>query len=299
MNTPFQLSSYYGYIIKGDLLSAVQYANRHPELAEEAGKYREIFEQEKYPPLPLPEKLSSVLTLYHKYYRDVFYLCLPPEEAEENLRRTLGDHLQLPAGTLEDIESHHLPQLFRDHGLSFLGGRTGGYFGPYVWRNTESRTYAVELPSGIQNYTVQLLDGFLSRSWIDFLSFGAIGTGGWTGSDGMIHCIRDSYDLNSENFTVSLLKHEAQHTMDLTKNANMSPTDLEYRAKLVELIYSSQRNLLPQYLQEADANTPGHPQAAARIIEGFRHLHPNRSLESLPVSDIQATAAILFSQSDP
>ena len=125
----------------------------------------------------------------------------------------------------------------------------------------------MELPDGVQDYAVKLLDGFVMLSWLDYLSFGEVGTGGWSNGDGLIHCVKSGYDLDSEAFQVSLLKHEAQHAADHARFRGMSSEELEYRAKLVELICSSQRNLLDRFLLEADGARTGngHGLAAERI----------------------------------
>lgn len=93
----------------------------------------------------------------------------------------------------------------------------------------------MELPDGSAEYTVNLLKGFVFRSWMDYLTFGRYGTGGWASPDGTINCIEQAYDLESERFRVSLLKHEAQHTVDRKRFPQITPAELEYRAKLVEL----------------------------------------------------------------
>ena len=51
----------------------------------------------------------------------------------------------------------------------------------------------------------------------------------------------------------------------------MPSWQLEYRAKLVELIYSKERNLLKQFAAEADDTDPanGHGLAAYRILQGL------------------------------
>lgn len=72
--------------------------------------------------------------------------------------------------SLDDLEEGQLPRLFGQKGQCFLGGRTAGYYGPYIWTTTETVTYGVELPGGYQDYTVNLLDGFCSQSWLDYLS---------------------------------------------------------------------------------------------------------------------------------
>ncbi len=49
---------------------------------------------------------------------------------------------------------------------------------------------------------------------------------------------------NCGQFLVSFLKHEAQHTVDMKCFPEITPAELEYRAKLVELHYSSDLSLL-------------------------------------------------------
>ncbi len=55
------------------------------------------------------------------------------------------------------------------------------------------------------------------ESWLSYLTFGLSGTGGWSNGDGLIHCVKRHYDLKSESFRVSLLKHEAQHASDQSR----------------------------------------------------------------------------------
>lgn len=154
-------------------------------------------------------------------------------------------------------------------GYKYLGGRTQGYFGPYIWEKSESVTYEVELPSGIEPYTIIMMDGFISRSWLDFISFGRIGTGGWVGDNGTLCCVRSSYENVSEDaFNISFLKHEAQHAFDKKKYPDITSVDLEYRAKLVELIYWPNAKKIKEIFREADTSNPDncHSVAASRII---------------------------------
>lgn len=201
-----------------------------------------------------------------------------------------------------DIEKSKIAEMFQKQSYHFLGGKTGGYWGPYIWETTESKTYDVELPDGQRPYLVKFLDGFISKSWLDYVSFGEIGTGGWTDGDGIIHCVKASYELEDENFTVSLLKHEAQHAMDLSKHPHMSSDDLEYRAKLVELIYSSKRNLLQQFIHEADNSKEknGHSLAANRVVEEFaKKLHiDSKQFCTLSITEIQTISKELLDNSN-
>lgn len=297
MGKDFSREVYCGFILKGDLHGAMAYVGECPDQAELFGRYAAVFEREEYPDYGLDGELNGILRLYQRYYRDVFYLQTGRQTAMERLRDGLAELLGVDAG-LEELEERELPERFQAQGLHFLGGRTGGYYGPYVWRTVEERTYAVELPDGIQPYTVRLLDGFLSRGWMDGLSFGVLGPGGWTDGDGIINCVRASYDLDSENFRVSLLKHEAQHARDLAVDRDMASEDLEYRAKLVELIYSEERNLLARFALEADDSDAynGHGLAARRIVERFagRLGIDAGKFGAVPMETIQRTALELF-----
>lgn len=300
----FKKNIYYGYIIKGDLSGAISYVKQYPEQAELFNRFMDVFEQEQYITYEVDACLNEILTIYQQYYRDAFYLCIDKEKAADKLRSRLAAFLRVSdeSAEVDDMEENQIAEAFQSRGIYFMGGKTGGYYGPYIWRTTETKTYEVELPDGVQTYTVKLLDGFITRSWIDYLSFGEIGPGGWTDGDGIINCVKSSYDFDSENFKVSLLKHEAQHAKDLAACKEMSSENLEYRAKLVELIYSSERNLLERFVQEADSSdeSNGHASASDRIAEGFAEkLNLNRAeIGALPIEIIQSTAKLLFAENN-
>lgn len=299
----FDCNLYYGYIIKGNLRSAIDYIKQFPDKSNLYDRFVSLFKHEQYLSYELDTDLQEILLAYQQYYRDVFYLCIAKEQAKNKLKERLVKLLNATGAQAElsDIEQKQLPDLFESCGLHFLGGKTGGYYGPCIWRTTETVSYQVELPGGVQNYSVKLLDGFVARSWMDYLSFGEVGTGGWTDGDGYINCVKSAWDFESESFRVSLLKHEAQHAHDLKRDKSMSSEDLEYRAKLVELIYSSERNLLPAFAQEANASdkSNGHAMAAHRIVKGFSDALRAKEMqpETIPIEQIQTIARILFEKS--
>ena len=304
MDPEFNKGVFHGYLLKGDLTDAIGYLSLFPEKAELYQRYISVFEKEAYSVFTEDNYLNEILILYQKYYRDVFYLRMDKEEAEKAMQRRFALFFGLPDPDISfnDVEEHKIAEAFRAKAYHFLGGKTAGYWGPYIWKTTEEKTYDVELPAGRQSYQVNFVDGFISKGWLDFISFGEIGTGGWTDGDGIIHCVKASYDLEDESFTVSLLKHEAQHALDLAQYPDMSSGDLEYRAKLVELVYSNKRNLLLPFLQEADASNAdnGHALAANRIAGGFiKRLDGNREkLHKLSIDDIQSIAKALLQRSN-
>ena len=299
----FDENEYCGYILKGALVGALHYVKQFPEQIALYQRYMAIFDKEQYLNYAIDEPLNAMLRAYQQYYRDVFYLRLDRAAAEDRLRAKLAALLHITDGniSLDDIEQEAVAGEFQRRGFHFLGGKTGGYYGPYVWITTESRTYDVELPDGVQSYTVKLLDGFIMKSWLDYLSFGKVSTGGWTDADGIINCVKTSYDFDSENFRVSLLKHEAQHARDLALQPDMSSALLEYRAKLVELIYSVERNLLAQFVREADSSddSNGHSAAAHRIVSEYCKMLDKSAddLDMLSVEQVQSVAKSLFDKS--
>lgn len=298
MKTAFDQNLCLAWLKKGHLRPAMEYLAQFPEQAELYRQYMSLYQQEHYLSYDVDSQLQDILLAYQKYYRDAFYLEQSPEEAAEGLRARLAGLLGAGAASLDELEEL-AAEAFRAGGFHFLGGRTGGCYGPYIWRTEELRRYEVELPEGVQEYAVKLLGGFVMESWLSYLTFGLSGTGGWSNGDGLIHCVKRHYDLESESFRVSLLKHEAQHASDQSRYPGMSSADLEYRAKLVELIYSEERQLLGRFLQEADAANPGsgHGLAAERIVRGFARRQDGDGLAALPIETVRAAALELFRES--
>lgn len=263
------------YFLKGDIKGAIAYMRAHEEFQDILPAYAAIFEDEQYRTYELPDGLNTILRLYQVYFRDVFYCGLPETEAAERLRTGLKALLHMPEAD-EAALTERLQTVFEAEGFHALFGKTQGYYGPYIWRETVPTVYRVGLPDGTADYTVNLLRGFVFRSWMDYLTFGRYGTRGWASPDGTIHCVAQAYDLESEQFLVSLLKHEAQHAADMKAFPEITPAELEYRAKLVELHYSGDVGLLQKFLSEAGEGSPGdsHAAASARIRREFADTDP-------------------------
>ena len=258
------------FFMNGDIKGAIAYMREHEEFKDILPAYTAIFENCEYRSYDIPDALNDILRLYQIYFRDVFYCGLPEPEAAYKLLTGLRLLLNMPDAD-EELLAERLQAAFEANGYHALFGKTQGYYGPYVWRETVPTVCRVELPDGTAEYTVNILKGFVFRSWMDYLTFGRYGTGGWASPDGTINCIEQAYDFESERFLVSLLKHEAQHAMDMKRFSKITPAELEYRAKLVELHYSGDLGLLQKFLSEADESRTGdsHAAASARIRREF------------------------------
>ena len=263
------------FFLNGDIKGAIAYMREHEEYKDILPAYTAIFEDGEYRTFEVPDALNDILRQYQVYYRDVFYCGLPEAEVADKLRARLKALLHLPdAG--EELLTERLRSAFEAEGYHALFGKTQGYYGPYIWRDTVPTVYRVELPGGTAEYTVNILKGFVFRSWMDYLTFGRFGTGGWASPDGTINCIAQAYDFESERFLVSLLKHEAQHAVDMKQFPAITPAELEYRAKLVELHYSGDLGLLQKFVSEADESRAddSHAAASARIRHEFADTDP-------------------------
>ena len=263
------------FFLNGDIKGAIAYMREHEEYKDILPAYTAIFEDREYRTFEVPDALNDILRQYQIYYRDVFYCGLPEAEAADKLRTRLKALLHLPdAG--EELLTERLRSAFEAEGYHALFGKTQGYYGPYIWRDTVPTVYRVELPGGTAEYTVNILKGFVFRSWMDYLTFGRFGTGGWASPDGTINCIAQAYDFESERFLVSLLKHEAQHAVDMKRFPAITPAELEYRAKLVELHYSGDLGLLQKFVSKADESRAddSHAAASARIRREFADTDP-------------------------
>ena len=263
------------FFLNGDIKGAIAYMREHEEYKDILPAYTAIFEDGEYRTFEVPDALNDILRQYQIYYRDVFYCGLPEAEAADKLRARLKALVHLPdAG--EELLTERLRSAFEAEGYHALFGKTQGYYGPYIWRDTVPTVYRVELPGGTAEYTVNILKGFVFRSWMDYLTFGRFGTGGWASPDGTINCIAQAYDFESERFLVSLLKHEAQHAVDMKQFPAITPAELEYRAKLVELHYSGDLGLLQKFVSEADESRAddSHAAASARIRHEFADTDP-------------------------
>ena len=278
--------------MNGDIKGAIAHMREHEEFKDVLPAYVAIFENREYRTFEVPDALNDILRLYQIYFRDTFYCGLSEADAAEKLRTQLKTLLDMPNAD-ETLLTERLQSVFEANGYHSLFGKTQGYYGPYIWRETVPTVYSVELPDGTAEYTVNILKGFVFRGWMDYLTFGRFGTGGWASPDGTINCIEQAYDFESERFLVSLLKHEAQHTSDMKRFPAITPAELEYRAKLVELRYSSDLGLLQKFLSEADETktNDSHAVASAKIKRGFA------DTDKTDISLIQARAQELFDAS--
>lgn len=119
-------------------------------------------------------------------------------------------------------------------GIHAATGKTGIFFDLLMHSKESEVIYDVTTPEDTLKVKVVFMEDILSNGWEDYATFGKYYPGGWATTDAL-YCLKESYDLNSEKFLVSYLKHEGKHFADYKSFPKLTGADLEYRAKLVEL----------------------------------------------------------------
>ncbi|MGG0186428.1 hypothetical protein [Bacillus rhizoplanae] len=262
----------YSYCLQGNVNKAYEYLksiDNNIGLEKLKKKYYNRFFAEK-PVFQYKTKdvwIKSVIRVYYEYFISVLTNRKNKEEAES----ILAEHLiELLPGieTTNDLDfiEEILAKEFKVRGFYFLGGVTPPYRGPYIWRKEEKVEYEVILPDKSKKVVVYFMSDFIMQSWLHFATFGGRAAGGWA-SKNALYCVKERYEkvLNKPDFLYSYLAHEAQHLADYEDFPCLLPVDLEYRAKLVELIYHPLNNkvLMKRFLSDADNNRENpHPYAS-------------------------------------
>ncbi|MFJ7727624.1 hypothetical protein ACIQXV_15850 [Neobacillus sp. NPDC097160] len=269
-------SKFYAHCLQGDVTAAYEYLrsiqDKNKKYQDLVSKYYHRFFGGKpiYRYKSDDPWIRKVLLAYYQYFTSVL-TGKNVKDAETQLVQLLGGLIsdQVIFDNLDIIEEK-LEILFAEKGYQFLGGVTSPFRGPYIWKTTKKMDFIVELPHEIQEVTVNFLSDFIMQSWLHFATFGEKFAGGWAKADGLYYVDegpkRKRARLDSSEFQVSYLKHEAQHLSDYSRFPHLQPKDLEYRAKLVELIYEPKPIILLKKFYYEAKNDPNFPHPYSSFV---------------------------------
>ncbi|ASK64143.1 hypothetical protein CFK37_19290 [Virgibacillus phasianinus] len=261
--------------VEGDVNKTYEYLNglkdKTKEQAEIEKKYYSRFYQYNpdYKVSHADKWIENVINEYRYYFVEVLTKKVERSAAGANLLKRLNCYLPKDKkGTNMKGTEENLKTIFNEKGLYFIGGKVEPHYGPFIWKTTDKKTYHVDIPDTREMVQVCFLDDFLMLSWLHFATFGKVYAGGWAKEDAL-YCILPNYrdKLDTDVFLVSFLKHEAQHYSDYKQFPKLKGHDLEYRAKLVELIYYSDYEFMKKLLIEAVNNSNPHNYAAFIILK--------------------------------
>jgi hypothetical protein len=219
--------------------------------------------------------VRTIAEMFQNYWRDALMQVAPLEQLEAELKHELDamltEHGFSSALDDEDILLENVEAFIRQEGYFALSGRTPPLLELMMWTKNDVATELVELTDDTYEVEVNYLDDFVSYGWSNFATFGMTSTGGWAKKDGL-YCLCSHYDLESERFRLSFLKHEARHFADFQLYPELQASDLEYRGKLTELAFSETEifGLLTHFFNSANRidNAP-HPLANWYVIDGL------------------------------
>jgi len=220
-------------------------------------------------------QVREIVETFQTYWRDALMQVAPMEELEAGLKGEL-DRMLLEQGFAsalddEDALLENVEAFIRQEGYFALSGRTPPLLELMIWTKNDVATESVGLTDGTYEVDVNYLDDFVSYGWSNFATFGMTSTGGWTKKDGL-YCLCGHYDLESERFKLSFLKHETRHYADFELYPELQASDLEYRAKLTELAFADEQlyGLMTHFFDSANRieNAP-HPLANWYVIDGL------------------------------
>ncbi|MGE0567697.1 MAG: hypothetical protein AB7O73_07085 [Bacteroidia bacterium] len=201
--------------------------------------------------------LVSIIKIYQQYWKSILLQNKNVEAADSALKEKLTAYLystvsknkNIPQDTIANNFTEYTKQLLNARGFGVANGKTAGYYDLLVWAKESTVNFDVVLLKTKIKVKVVFMDSIITMGWEEYATFGTYFPGGWATSDALF-CVRSTYDLESENFKISYLKHEGQHFADYKLYPELSGADLEYRAKLIELSYaqSSIYNLISFFL---------------------------------------------------
>lgn len=284
-------------------LSAVELVTRR--------KYLERFGKDPSPNHPAgPDLISELIGIYRSYWDLVLLQKLNQNDGYNYLFDRLVPIVQRLGGSAGKFSEEEYDRVadfltlkLKKTGYYSKIGSVKPHLNFMAWKKETTKPFEVELGDGeIEKVDVVLMEDFVSLGWAAYATFDKMHVGGWVGEHAL-YCVASSYDLQSEEFKVSFLAHEARHFSDKRKFKNLSSSDLEYRAKLNEVFLADQsyEGLMRKFILEQRDNPENpHSHASYRLVAGLsKKLDKKLDLQTLPAfkkKDIQRFARELLSE---
>ncbi|MDG1698168.1 MAG: hypothetical protein P8H93_04530 [Polaribacter sp.] len=263
--------------------------------------------------------INDISTIYRNYWRTELLKENPENRTDTLLYSLITDYLvsnHLTKLTKDSLfktikNDSELKRIIEGEGFKADFKYRNGFQEVFIWDKETIDTYEVTLPKDTINATVVFIENYHLNGYDNYASMGSSQVGGWALKESAtLYCNKSDYDLTSEKFKVSYLKHESLHFTDLNEYPNLSSADLEYRAKIIELMYCTEKTMYEIILQflnganSADRNH-SHPYANFILIKNLSKSLFNLEYESdytnwkkTPVEDINNAAASLYKKSE-
>lgn len=221
--------------------------------------------------------VQALVACYRTHYHWVLLNPATKAQSDKVILKSLKSEISHIVPVLNQIESiNKAEELLKKELLKrkyhSLFGRVMPHRSLSIWTNQKIQSHKIQLPEGKIEVKVVAIDGLIEHGWMSYATFGKFYSGGWVPSSReAIYYVKKAYRRKPEKFRVSILAHEGQHAFDLKKYPKLSQSDLEYRAKLVELSISRRPvHLLRKFCAQAgsDRSSP-HGYASKALKDRF------------------------------
>lgn len=263
--------------------------------------------------------VNDISTIYREYWRVELMKPLPENRTDSILYNNISHYIvsnKLTSLSYDSLRKHIkddlvLKDIIEKEGFKVAFKLRNGIQEIFIWDKESTKNYDVILPTDTVNTTVVFIERYHINGYDDFATLGDTQVGGWAIKESAtLYCNQGTYDLNSEEFEVSYLKHESLHFTDLNNYPNLRSADLEYRSKLVELMYCTEGTIydrIAEFVSSANKaeRENSHPYANYILIQNLSKLIFNSDFNSdskqwkkVSADKINKAASSLFESSE-
>jgi len=239
---------------------------------------RFLGDTEKTKTLSKNKVVNDVCHLYQDYWK--IKMLNTPLNCDSILYKNLAHYLvdnkltEIPFDSLSKTinDDSELTKVLENQGFHSKFLFLNGIQDALIWDKQSQSEYAIDLPESKLVVNAIFIENYVLRGVAAYATFNGAQIGGWaSNADSSIYCNKGVYKLKSETFKYSYLKHEAIHFVDIENYPNLEAADLEYRAKLIELIYCTKKTIytrIDAFIIEASNETRdnSHPFADYHLI---------------------------------
>ena len=263
--------------------------------------------------------INDISNIYREYWRVQLLKSKPESRTDSTLYNNIAEYLitkkltKLSKDSLrKNIKDDSiLKDVIEKEGFKVDFKFRNGFQEVFIWDKESTKKYEVILPKETLKTTVVFIESYHINGYDDFATLGDSQVGGWAIKESStLYCNKGTYDLNSETFNVSYLKHESLHFTDLNHYPNLSAADLEYRAKVIELMYCTEETIydrISEFVSGANKSDRenSHPYANYILIQNLSKLIFNSDYnsdinqwENVSVDRINKAASALYESSE-
>ena len=222
--------------------------------------------------------INDISSIYREYWREELLKENSNKRSDTSLYSRLSEYLinnnltSVPGDRLREniTDDTELKKVIENQGFKVDFKFRNGFQELFIWDKEMIKNYKVVLPKKSIQTKVVFIENYHLNGYDYYASYGSSEVGGWAIKESAtLFCNKSDYDLDSEKFKVSYLKHESLHFIDMNEYPNLSSTDLEYRSKVVELMYCTEETVyqrISEFITGANNTKRSHSHSYANYI---------------------------------